>query len=160
MSPCSISPKAIGPKIKKCYDLTLNRNNFETEARSPKQILFSQSWARKDSVGTSPEKFSRWKFLGTEHFIKKITFLPNSVDWRETNVTGSCALNSDATNLPHLNPNTPKFSWEAWSWPGINCFASRAFQSQVTQIRFHQNRRIWGALFQSIDFLAKQSIFA
>ena len=40
------------------YDPTLNRYNFETEARSPKPIVFSESWVRKDSGGAAPEKFS------------------------------------------------------------------------------------------------------
>ena len=35
---------------------------------------FSESWVRKDSVGTCPEKFSRWKFSGTERFTKKFRF--------------------------------------------------------------------------------------
>ena len=32
---------------------------------------------------------------------KKFTFLPISVSRRKKNVAGSCALNFDATNLPH-----------------------------------------------------------
>ena len=35
---------------------------------------FSESWVRKDSVGTCPEKFSHWKFSGTEQFTKKFRF--------------------------------------------------------------------------------------
>ena len=52
----------------------LSRYNFETEARPPKPTMFSESWVRKDSMGTGPEKFPRWKFSGTERFTKKITF--------------------------------------------------------------------------------------
>ena len=35
---------------------------------------FSESWVRKDSVGTCPKKFSHWKFSGTERFTKKLRF--------------------------------------------------------------------------------------
>ena len=49
-------------------DLTLSHYDFETEARSPKPKTFSESWVFKDSVGTSPDKFSRWKFSGTGCF--------------------------------------------------------------------------------------------
>ena len=35
---------------------------------------YSESWVRKDSVGTCPEKFSRPKFSGTERFTKKFHF--------------------------------------------------------------------------------------
>ena len=61
------------------YDLTLSPYNFETEAWSPKPIIFSKSWVRKHSVATVPERCSRWKFSGTERFTKKFTFLPISV---------------------------------------------------------------------------------
>ena len=64
-------------------DLTLSHYNFKTEARSPKPTVFSESWVHNDSVGTSPEKFSRWKFLGTERFTQKITFLQISVSRRK-----------------------------------------------------------------------------
>ena len=58
---------------------------------------------RKDSVGTSPEKFSRWKFSRTERFTRKFTSSPIFVSRREKNVAGLGALNFDATDLPFPN---------------------------------------------------------
>ena len=64
----SISFRAIGRKLAVClffvtpliflhlphfHFLTLSRYNLETEARGPKLCTFSESWVRKDSVGTS-----------------------------------------------------------------------------------------------------------
>ena len=62
---------------------------------------FSESWVRKDSVGTCPEKFSRWKFSGTERFTKKFHFSLISVSSNKKKVSGSCTHNFDATDLPN-----------------------------------------------------------
>ena len=56
------------------YDLTLSGNNFETEARLPKRIIFSESWVGKKSVGRSPEKIFCWKFSGRERLPKHSLF--------------------------------------------------------------------------------------
>ena len=37
-------------------------------------LLILESWVRSDSVGTCPEKFSKWKFSGTERFTNKFCF--------------------------------------------------------------------------------------
>ena len=52
---------------------------------------FSESWVRKDSVGTCPEKFSCWKFSGTERFTKRFTFSPISVTGRIKSIKVVCA---------------------------------------------------------------------
>ena len=37
--------------------------------------IFSQNvFFKQNSMGASPEKFSHWKFLGTQHITQKITF--------------------------------------------------------------------------------------
>ena len=77
------------------YDYTLSRFNFKTEARSPKLIIFSEFWVRKDSVGTGPENISRWKFWVRSVLPKKSLFA------NKKNVGGWCALNFDATDLQH-----------------------------------------------------------
>ena len=69
----------------------------------PKPIIFSESWVLKDSVGTGPEKCSRWKFLGTERCTKKITkFL-----WK--NFAGSILM-PQTFHIASLNRHTPKLS--------------------------------------------------
>ena len=62
---------------------------------------FSESWVRKDSVGTCPEKFSHWKFSGTERFTKKFHFSLISLAASKKKVSGSCTHNFDATDLPN-----------------------------------------------------------
>ena len=62
---------------------------------------FSESWVRKDSVGTCPEKFSRWKFSGTERFTKKFHFSLISLAASKKKVSGSCTHNFDARDLPN-----------------------------------------------------------
>ena len=47
--------------------------------RHPLSTTFSESWVRKDSVISSPENISGWKFLGTGRFTQKITFSRISV---------------------------------------------------------------------------------
>ena len=83
------------------YDLNLSRYNLETEARSPKLIIFFEFWVRKDSVGTSPEKFLHWKFSGTERYTKKFRFSLISLAASKKKVSGSCTHNFDATDLPN-----------------------------------------------------------
>ena len=36
-----------------------------TKCFTPLSYRFSESWVRKDSVGTCPEKISHWKFIGS-----------------------------------------------------------------------------------------------
>ena len=48
---------------------------------------FSESWVRKDSVGTCPKKFSHWKFSGTEQFTKKFHIWLISVSSNKKKVT-------------------------------------------------------------------------
>ena len=67
----------------------------------PHSYRFSKSWGRKDSVGTCPENFSRWKFSGMEQFTKKTFFLLISVSACKKNVADCCGLNFDATDLPN-----------------------------------------------------------
>ena len=56
---------------------------------------------------------------------------------------------------------TPQsFQGHPRSWPGVNGLASRSFQSQVTQICVHQNRRKLGVFCTKSIFLAKRSIVA
>ena len=62
---------------------------------------YSESWVRKDSVGTCPEKFSRPKFSGTERFTKKFHFSLISLAASKKKVSGSCTHNFDATDLPN-----------------------------------------------------------
>ena len=62
---------------------------------------FSESWVRKASVGTCPEKFSRWKFSGTERFTKKFHFSLISLAVYKNKVSGSCTHNFDAIDLPN-----------------------------------------------------------
>ena len=71
---------------------------------------FSESWVRKDSVGTCPEKFSRPKFSGTERFTKKFHFSLISLAASKKKVSGSCTHNFDATDLPNssFEPLYPK----------------------------------------------------
>ena len=83
------------------YSLTLSGYNFETEGQSPKPNKFSESWVRKDSVGTSPKKFPCWKFSGTERFTKKFHFSLISLAAYKNKVSGSCTHNFDATDLPN-----------------------------------------------------------
>ena len=73
------------------YGLTLSGYNFKTKGQSPKPNTFSESWVREDSVGTSPEKFLRWKFLGTVRFTKKITFSPIFVSGWKKSIEAVCA---------------------------------------------------------------------
>ena len=72
---------------------------------------YSESWVRKDSVGTCPEKFSRPKFSGTERFTKKFHFSLISLAASKKKVSGSCTHNFDATDLPNssFEPLYPKF---------------------------------------------------
>ena len=76
------------------------------------------------------------------------------VSMEKKNVGGMCALKFDATDLPHLNRHTPSFSGQVWSWPGgVNHLPSRAFQSQVTQIRVHQKEAILRCfILHKVDF--------
>ena len=71
---------------------------------------YSESWVRKDSVGTCPEKFSRPKFSGTERFTKKFHFSLISLAASKKKVSGSCTHNFDATDLPNssFEPLYPK----------------------------------------------------
>ena len=71
---------------------------------------FSESWVRKDSVGTCPGKFSHWKFSGTERFTKNFPFSRNSTATCVFFLPGCCGLNFDATDLPHssFEPLYPK----------------------------------------------------
>ena len=71
---------------------------------------FSESWVHKDSVGTCPEKFSHWKFSGTECFTKKFHFSLISLAASKKKVSGSCTHNFDATDLPNssFEPLYPK----------------------------------------------------
>ena len=48
---------------------------FETEARSTKPTIFSESWVLQDSLGGSPEKFPVEKFWVRSVLPKKNTFL-------------------------------------------------------------------------------------
>ena len=63
------------------HRLTLSRYNLETETWEPKPYTCSESWVCKDSVGTSPKKFS-FKISGMERFTKIFTFLQISVQQR------------------------------------------------------------------------------
>ena len=45
------------------YLLTLSYYNLETEAWVPQPYIYSEFWARNNSVGTSQTKNSPWKFL-------------------------------------------------------------------------------------------------
>ena len=82
------------------------------------------------------------------------------VSMGKKNVGGMCALKFDATDLPHLNRHTPSFSGQAWSWPCVNHLPSRAFQSQLTQIRVHQKKAILRRFICTKSFFqAERSIF-
>ena len=54
--------------------LTSVRQNTVKKISTPFSYTYSESWVRKDSVGTCPEKNSRWKFSGTERFTKIFLF--------------------------------------------------------------------------------------
>ena len=116
------------------------RNNFKTKAQSPKsKYIYWILSAYKDLVGSSPKKISRCKFWSRERFTEKKSLFANFRARTGKKVSNRCAL---------------------WSWPGVKGLASRAFQSQVTQIHAHQNRPFWGVFWTKQIFLAKQSIFA
>ena len=137
--------------------------NLEMEARSSKPTLFCESWVRKCSVGTSPNKFSCWKFLGTECYTQKITFSLISVSRRKKNVAGSCALNFDAGDLPHslLELSYPQVSKGR---PEVDLVSTvcRPGPSKVRKPRFMYTKKGDSEVFfckESI-FLAKEPTFA
>ena len=56
---------------------------------------------RKKNTYTTLNVGSQGRFSVTEGFTQKITFSPVSVSRGEKNVAHRCALNFDATDLPH-----------------------------------------------------------
>ena len=106
---------------------------------------FSESWLRKDSLGTCPKKIPHWKFLGTERFTKNFHFSRNSIATRVFFLPACCGLNFDATDLPHSSfeplypklfrgtpevdlvstvwpPDLPKVRWCRYLSPRNGCF--------------------------------------
>ena len=51
--------------------------------------------------GNMPQKFSHWKYLGTERFTKKFRFSRISLSVPPKKVSASCTHNFDATDLPN-----------------------------------------------------------
>ena len=94
------------------YSLTLSGYNFEKEGQSPKPNKFSESWVRKDSVGTCPEKFSHRKFSGTEQFTKKIPFFTDFSCRlkKKYRALAPTILMSQTFPIASLNCYTPNFS--------------------------------------------------
>ena len=95
LSPPSLRFRALARKLQKCcffenqfwaHRLTLSRYNLETETWEPKPYTCSESLVCKDSVATSPKKFSL-KILGMERFTKTFTFSQISVQQRGKKVS-------------------------------------------------------------------------
>ena len=53
---------------------TVSGHCFIYKFSTPLSYRYSESWVRKDSVGTCPEKISSWKFSVTGRFTKKLNF--------------------------------------------------------------------------------------
>ena len=62
---------------------------------------FSESWVRKVSVGTCPEKFSHWKFFGYEAIYEKVPLFTDFCVRLQKKVSGSCTHNFDARGPPN-----------------------------------------------------------
>ena len=113
------------------YGLTLIRCYFETEAREPKQNTFSESWVRKDFVVTSPEKFSRWKFSGTERVNKNsLLYQFPCTDGKKSikAVCAKCCWCYRISTYPSWTVGSQTFLGFHWSLPDVNSLGSRAFQ--------------------------------
>ena len=101
-----------------------------------KKIFFSESWVCKDFLGVYHEKFSHWKFSGTERFTKKFCFSLISVSaWKKSiglvYPNFLCHRPSQKlvwTVIPQTFQGYPR------SWPGVNSLASRSSQSEVMPI--------------------------
>ena len=84
------------------YDLTLSRYNFETEARSPKPTIFSESWVCTNSVSTGPRKMFTSKMLRYGAFLPKTHFLPFSVHTHKQMLQARVhSILMPPTDLPH-----------------------------------------------------------
>ena len=100
----SISSSGIGTELPaKVYSrinpVLIVGNTDQTQSTLFK--AFAHVLVRKGFVGSSPEKFSRWKFSGTERFTKKFHFSLISLAASKKKVSGSCTHNFDATDLPN-----------------------------------------------------------
>ena len=119
---------------------------------------FSESWVRKDSVGTCPEKFSSWKFSGTERFTKKFHFSLISVSSNKKKYWARVPtiLMPQTFPIASLNRYTPNFSG---AWPRLNslAYSCNSFsQSQATKIPCRQKKLLFQRLILAInkDFLS------
>ena len=91
-------------------------HNFKREARSTKPTIFSESWVRKNSVSTGPQKFSRWKFSDTERFTQKITFPRISVS-RQTEIHSVTVSHyTNTITITHRSILQPPVGHSCLSW--------------------------------------------
>ena len=92
---------------------------------------FSEFWVRKDSEDTCPEKFSRWKFSGTERVNKNsLLYQFPCTDGKKSikAVCAKCYWCYRISTYPSWTVGSQTFSGFHWSLPDVNSLGSRAFQ--------------------------------